>query len=167
MPIQFRDSAILQGARRSSGGGARYANVRLEGYEQLQRKLNLDTMIGRPWKSAWHKATKVLYENVRKWAPVGETGRTKGAVGYDVDYSRVPRWARVHMRYMPTKKGFRYGGALEGSRRIPYEYNKLHWRKGRLTRRWFSGAKGRTSRAIGKIFGQAGREIQAMWESLY
>ena len=141
---------------------AKYQNVKLEGYAQLQHRLSTDVILGSEFGQTMRDATRKVHEVVLRWTP-RKTGALAGAVKWEVEQGPVPKWGRVHVRNMPTRSGFRYGGALEGGKKRQYKYASGP-KRGKLTRGWFGRAKGRSSAAVNKLFAALDRKIRANWD---
>lgn len=136
----------------------KYAHGYIDGLPRLMEKLESGNFIWHPVREAVEKGTERIYDFATSWAPWG-TGKTAVSIGKETSRGSRPPWGRVDMRRMPTRKGFRYPGALEGSRKIPYKYRSGP-HVGKLTRGWFSRSKGRAGAYIKRVFAQADDKIK-------
>lgn len=93
-------------------------------------------------------------------APVGETHALAMSVASSVDPRPIPLWAKITAD--ATNGGFRYGWALQGSKRLVYTYRHGP-RTGRKTRRWFTGAVPSMRKALKKRLQQTAHRIEGRW----
>src|SRR5690242_12208417 len=110
----------MPGAR---SGRATYAHAKVEGLPKLLRILDVNTILAQgDWRAGVTEATQYLFAVLQKRTPVGKEKSILKAERWEVQQVGVPRWGRVEIPNLPTRGSFRYGGALQGSKRIPYHY---------------------------------------------
>lgn len=167
------------GYRSGSSGRATYAHVQIEGLPKLMAMLDTNTILAQGgWREGVTEATKYLFDTLQKRTPRGK-GDLLAAEKWEVQQVGVPRWGRVEIPNLPTRNGFRYGGALQGSKRVAYRYRmgqygqrvkydrKTKWASitgGKLTLHWWSGARGAAQRGINRIFEKLNQQIQQGWD---
>lgn len=142
--------------------------VKVEGLPTLLDKLrSADPIYAEPWRTAMGEATETLEERVEARAPVRE-GTLVGSVTRKMDTARIPLWGLVTAN--AENRGFRYPFALEagkGKKRAEGTYSVTHYRsgrrKGRPTRKWFSGTMRGMRRRLADILNRAAREIEERW----
>ncbi len=137
----------------------RFARARIENLAELNKRLETDELLGRAFADAMRESIATMYGSLMKWVP-RRTGTLAASVQHEVQQARVPRWGRVFIQTMPTRNGFRYGGALEGSQKIRFRYRSGPQR-GKLTRGWFSRTRSRTAVAVRKLFAKVEHEMEA------
>lgn len=116
-----------------------------------------------PLRRALTDAGRLGRAYVETRAPRG-TGRLSRAIDDRVDPRPVPRFLRIGYvpegPPMPTRRGFRYPGALEGGPKYTYRSGPL---KGRPTRGWLSGASKFLRRQVNALLRRAAQETEQQW----
>lgn len=97
---------------------------------------------------------------VQSRAPLGRTSTLWASVDHAMDPSPIPLWAKITAD--ASNAGFRYGRALQASKRIRYRYRHGP-RTGRLTRRWFSGARPWIRKRLEQRLTQTAKRIESRW----
>jgi len=97
---------------------------------------------------------------VQSRVPIGGTYQLWMSIDHAVDPRPLPLWAKVTAN--ATNRGFRYGWALQASKKIVYRY-RAGTRAGRPTRRWFSGARARVRKRLKEQVALLRRDIEAKW----
>jgi len=141
-------------------------DIRVEGIRKVLRLLRDDPVHARPWISALERATDIAYREARHRAPK-QTGALESSITRRLQKAEVPLWAKVVFpnRVKPggkRGKGFRYGGALEGSARYHYRSGPF---MGQPTKGWFSGSLDKVQHQINNILARAAKEIEDKWGS--
>ena len=138
-------------------------DVKLSGANTRRVLKNLDDeLYADAWRRALVKGTKKMFANARARAPRGETNQLLSNLEMSVDARKVPLWGKVDTH--AERGGFRYGWALQGSKRIKYR-NQSGARKGKLTKSWLSGALGGIRSEVNKDLDTAARQIEAKWRA--
>ncbi len=137
----------------------KFAHARIENLAELNKRLETDELLGRAFGDAMRQSIGTMYASLMKWVP-RESGALAASVHHEVQQARVPRWGRVFIQTMPTRNGFRYGGALEGSKKVKFRYRSGP-QMGKLTRGWFSRTRSRTAAAIRKLFQAVERQMES------
>lgn len=97
---------------------------------------------------------------VQSRAPLGQTFALWGSVEHAVDPRPMPHWAKITAD--ASNRGFRYGWALQASKRITYRY-RHGTRIGRPTRRWFSGTRPWIKKRLRQRVAVLARRIEQRW----
>lgn len=139
---------------------ARYG-IRIEGLKPLQKKLRAEPLYAEPLREALTEAGELVRDEAQRRAPV-ETGRLRRQIKLTVSKARVPKSAIV--RANVTKRRFRYGWALNFSKKRPYRYRGTVWR-GQRTLDWFGGARDRLSGRTRAILARAMARIERQWQT--
>ena len=126
----------------------------------MRRKMG-KTLYAVAWSRYMREGGRVLEAAAEKRAPRGTSLSLSRSITLHVDPSPFPVWAKVTANAV-SEGGFRYGWALQGSKKIPYTYRRGP-RVGRKTRRWFSGAMGASKKKIVALLRDAARDIEAKW----
>ncbi len=141
-------------------------DIQVQGVRKVLRLLREDPVHARPWTKALQNATDIAYREAQHRAPK-QTGALESSIRKRLQKAEVPLWAKVVFpnRVKPggkRGKGFRYGGALEGS-------SKFHYRSGPFmgqpTKGWFSGSLDKVQQQINSILARAAKEIESRWAS--
>ena len=134
-------------------------NVRVTGVEKILRRYNRRNPIyAEPWVSALKEAASLVQTDLQRGAP-GTLGAT---ITTRLHARPVPLYAKVGLLPMPSRKGFRYPGALQGGAMYHYRSGPL---TGRPTKGWLKEPLSRLAGKIEELLGRAGREIERAWES--
>lgn len=97
-----------------------------------------------------------MEEEAKRSAPK-ESGKLAAKVKLTVSRAKIPKWAKVTAN--ATRKGFRYGYALNAS-------DRYHFRgTNRTTKEWFWKVRERVSARVNQIMQNVGNEIGAKWRS--
>jgi len=140
----------------------------IDGLPELKKALEVDEILGEQWGVALDEAASVLEDNMKATAPRGKTGNLVGSIKRKVQSRMPPMWAKVSSnvtvkggrgKRRPGEKAFRYGWALNYSKRIPYR-DLTH---GGLTWHWVERALLQSSGQIRRILDSAAKAIQAGW----
>lgn len=135
-------------------------NVYIPDLKRLQRKLG-STLYAAAWARYIRQGGQILETAAYRRVPVGETFNLASSITLSVDPSPFPTWAKVTASAV-SEGGFRYGWALQNSRKVTYRYR--HGPKtGRPTRRWFSGAMGVSKKKLIALLRTAARDVEAKW----
>lgn len=135
-------------------------NVYIPDLTRLRRHLG-PTLYSAAWARYIRQGGQVLEAAAYKRVPVGETFNLASSITLSVDQSPFPTWAKVTASAV-SEGGFRYGWALQNSKKVTYHY--LHGpRTGRKTRRWFSGAMGVSKKKLIALLRTAARDVEARW----
>lgn len=135
--------------------------VVIQGIPEIVKKLEPGTLYGRALKEVMDETRKYGYQTMtQKRAPVGETGDLVAAVDSRLDTREVPLFASVEIPHLPTKEGFRYGGALEGGSKYRYRSGPL---RGKPTKGWWSGTKKLMQSYLRRVLPKALRRIEQDW----
>ncbi len=137
----------------------KFVHARIENLAEINKRLETDEVLGRAFGDAMRASIASMYGSLMRWVPRGK-GALAASIEHEVQQAPVPRWGRVFIRTMPTRRGFRYGGALEGSKKIRFRYSSGPQR-GKLTRGWFSRTRSRTAAAIRKLFANVERQMES------
>lgn len=139
--------------------------IRVTGLDRALKKLkDADPVYAAPFRRAMEGIGRLAAAYLKTRAARGQTGRLADSISQELDARPVPRF--VHAGYvragppMPTRDGFRYPGALQGSDRYHYRSGPL---RGQTTKGWISGAKGFVQRQARTLLKAAEREIAASW----
>lgn len=156
-----------------------WVGVKLEGYDRLLPKLVPGSLYGRQWKAALDDVRKLAEQKTEEHAPVGSGPGAHGSIPAGVSSTMDPRpmpfWAKVSLAPL-TKDGFRYAGALHGAKQFKRLHGKgvgkpiqYHYRTGRymgkLTKGWFTKAKGAARRLLQVKVKQIASHIEATWRA--
>lgn len=137
----------------------KFIDVRVLGVEKILRKLNkADPIYAKPWTSALKTAAAAVQKEMKGDAP-GDLG---ARVTTRMHARPVPLFAKVGLLPMPSRKGFRYPGALHGA------VTRYHYRsgphKGQSTHGWLTKALFSMQGRINSLLGKAAGEIRSEWE---
>lgn len=131
--------------------------ARIDGVRELLRDLRDDPIYAKPWRGALEKGADIAAVGLRQWRP----GKGNVLARTAVDRREVPLWSRARIP-MRTRKGFRYLGALHGSKRIRY-----HYRSGphgsSLTFGWIDKARDAVQSKIWPLLAEAEAKIERAW----
>lgn len=140
----------------------------IEGLDKILGKFRGSRLYSKAWKHAMEQAALVVEVKAFERVPLGETTTLGMSIDHSVDPQPMPLWAKVtaDATSVSAKTGrpFRYGWALESSKKVAYRYR--HGRStGRKTRGWFRGAlkSKATRREIVALLARAARSIEAEW----
>lgn len=139
---------------------ARYG-IRIEGLKELQKKLRAEHLYAEPLRGALKEAGELVLEEAQRRAPV-ETGRLRRQIKLTVSKAKVPKSAVV--RANVTKRRFRYGWALNFSKKRPFRYRGTA-RRGARTFDWFGGARDRLAGRTRAILARAMTRIERQWQT--
>jgi hypothetical protein len=127
---------------------------------RIQAKLGGTTLYGDALARALKDTVEAGEGRVRSRAPLGETHALWGSVSHAIDPRPVPLWAKVIAD--ATRSGFRYGWALQASKKIVYRHRQGA-RAGRPTRRWFTGAKPWMKKRLEENLVKMARRVEMRW----
>jgi hypothetical protein len=129
---------------------------------RIKRLCRTNALLAGIWRDAMTDSAEFVEGRMRARVPTGTTRALESSVSYAVSAQPVPMLAIIAADATGAN-GFRYGWALQASKRIPYRYRGKF--PGRKALRWASAAlKSKASRAkINEILGRAARRIEGRW----
>ena len=130
---------------------------KLEGVEDLIRKVDAQTLLSGPLRRFFERATLIVVRFTKLRAPY-RTGRLQSGITNRIDPRPMPLWGQVATGI--TDRGVSYPTILEMSERTHY---RATGRKGQPTRGWWSGGLSDSQREIGDAMDAMGREVEARW----
>lgn len=131
------------------------------GLTRLIAKVGDNALMAAPWREVIEEGARDLENRVRERVPTGETGVLASTVVRYVDPRPLPTVAMITADAVGNG-GFRYGWALQASRRIAYIYRHGP-RTGRPTRKWMTGAMRGFRKALNVKLRDAALKIEANW----
>jgi hypothetical protein len=139
-----------------------FAGITMPNVAAFREKLQSDALLGRDWADALKVIVQGIEKRAEDRAPIGKARSIPAAISHVIDSRPVPTYGKVTLAAL-TKSGksgkpFRYAGALQGSSRYHYSSGP---RKGKTTRRWFSGAL--APKAAERLLQAAAERIEARW----
>ena len=142
---------------------------KVEGLEELIRKVDAVTLLSGPLRRFFERATLIVVRFTKLRAPY-RTGRLQGGITKRIDPRPLPLWGQVATGV--THKGVSYPTVLEmghatrkgADRSILFHYRATA-RKGQFTRGWWSGGLADSQREIGEAMDAMGREVEAAWKA--
>ncbi len=132
-------------------------SMQLEGFDEIMAKLEGGRLYAGPWKAGMSEVGNLGLEHAQERAPYRKGGLERSLIK-KMDPHPIPMYVKVTTNV--TKKGFRYGGALEGGER--YHYRSGPYR-GRPTKKWLSGVIDLIQREVNQILKSVAREIEQRW----
>jgi hypothetical protein len=136
-----------------------FINVRVLGVERILRKLNkADPIHAKPWTKALRSAADLVQSGMRQTAP----GTLGARVTTRLHARPVPLFAKVGLLPMPSRKGFRYPGALHGGAMYHYRSGS---NSGQQTKGWLTKPLKVVQGRINDLLSRAAGEIKNDWES--
>jgi hypothetical protein len=138
---------------------SKFINVRVVGVEKILRKLNrADPVLAKPWTSALKEAVTLVQHDMKDDAP-GDLG---ARITTRLHARPVPLYGKVGLLPMPSRKGFRYPGALHGAA------NRYHYRSGpkmgQNTHGWLTRSLDHLQGKINGLLGKAANAIKTEWD---
>jgi len=134
-------------------------SIVLAGMPEVVKRLEPGSLYGSALKRALEDTRdygdRLMHKRVPKL-----TGALEAAIVTRIDSREVPLWASIEIPNMPTRNGFRYGGALEGSDRYHYRSGPY---KGRTTKAWWSGARKLVQTYLRRRVRQLAADIERAW----
>lgn len=136
-----------------------HIDVKVTGVEKILRKINkTDPVIAKPWTTALKTAATMVQHGMRDDSP----GSLGAKVTMRMHARPVPLFAKVGLLPMPSRKGFRYPGAMHGA------YTRYHYRsgshQGQITHGWLTKALDALQGKINGILEHAASQIKSEWE---
>ena len=137
--------------------GTKVFRVRVEGLDDLLRKLKSPGVHVTIFRRALREAAKLVTSILRGRAPY-DSGYLKAHITHKLDTRRVPRFAVISMDWRPSKSGARYPWILDVGRRggrRPAVFAR--------TKHWITGTVEITRERVNGIIAGAASEIEAAW----
>ena len=136
-------------------------NYKIEGLEELLKKLDKREMLAKPLRNFWERAAEAVRGFAKLRAPY-RTGRLQGSIVPAYDKSDLPLWAEVGTGV--TERGVSYPTILELSDRTHYRSGQAGW--GNMpTKGWFSSALPDAKSDLESAINILGSDIEAAWHS--
>ena len=120
--------------------------IEIEGMEELQRKLEKDTVLGSPLKRLLGKAALLVERQAKMDSPV-DTGRLRASITPEVSTEVIPLWSKVGTMV-------EYASAVETGKGTPRGVGKIPF---------FMPAFEAMKSKIGDILNDAKRLIEEQW----
>lgn len=127
---------------------------------RIQAKLTGRSLYGDELRRVLTETVELGAVRVQSRAPVGRTHALHGSVDHTVDPQPFPLWAKITAD--ASNRGFRYGWALQASKKIVYRYRGGP-RAGRPTRRWFTGARPWIRKRLAERVARMARRVESRW----
>lgn len=128
--------------------------------KRIQAKLNPTTLVGADLTAALRETVADGVDRIRGRAPIGRTSVLASSVSGAIDHRSIPLWGKITAD--ASRGGFRYGWALQASKRVRYHY-RHGGKTGRLTRRWFTGVKPWLRKRLEARLRTATRRVESRW----
>lgn len=154
----------MAGISQHLGGNNRKWSV--DGLGPLLVKLQGEPIYARPWRRALLEALRAGKALATQRAPRGASGKLAARNTMRMQRIPVPLWGVVSNK--ATKKGFRYGFALDAGRATrkksgrTYTYHRLG--SGSPTKGWFTGVLARIQPRVNALLTAAAKDIEAAWK---
>lgn len=133
--------------------------IQVKNYKEIMAKLRSDVLLSEPWKQGMSEIGDLGYDKGQERAPRG-TGGLAGSLAKKMSNKPVPTWVKV--RTNRSRKGFRYGYALNSSRRVAYHYRSGPY-KGKRTYHWLTGIIDVIRGDVNRILAGVAREVEKRW----
>ncbi len=138
-----------------------YVRADIQGIDKLLAKLSKSAQVyAEPWRRALTTLTEETEQAERQAAPHNR-GELEARMTHRLDARAVPEWGIVS-NDAASKRGYRYGFALNASDRYHYRSGV---RAGEPTKGWFTKAFQRMRQRVEKLLGEAAKEIESRWQT--
>lgn len=125
---------------------------------RLQRLLgHPDELYGGGVRGVLEETVGEMETRARARAPIGTTMALSRSIDSEIHNAPIPLWGKVTAS--ASHGSFRYGWALQGSRKVAYHYAGTS----KLTRRWFTGALAGQRRKLQQRLTRLASRLEQRW----